>query len=283
MPDGQSGWIGKSLGGRYQIVELLGEGSMSLVYKATDPNLRRTVAIKLIHSFLSHQQEFVQRFEEEAAAIAQLRHPNIIQVFDFNRDQGTYYMVLEHIPGETLRDRLQRLNGANKQLLFTTVAEIGADIADALAYAHGRGMIHRDVKPANIMLRPDGDAVLMDFGIAKILGGKVQTATGAIIGSAIYMAPEQGKDAKPTPKIDIYSLGVMLFEMVSGKPPFEGKSAITVLMKHANDPIPDLLALNPATPRKLKEITEKALAKNPEDRFSSADEMAIALREAIAQ
>ncbi|MCI0893196.1 MAG: serine/threonine protein kinase, partial [Chloroflexi bacterium] len=169
----QPSWIGRSLGGRYKIEELLGEGGMSSVYKATDPNLRRTVAVKLIHPHLSKDPEFVSRFEEEAAAVARLKHPNVIQVFDFDHDADTYYMVLEYVPGETLQERLKDLAGTGNRLTAKETIEIASRISGALHYAHERGMIHRDVKPANIILDDRGQPILMDFGIAKIIGGKV--------------------------------------------------------------------------------------------------------------
>jgi serine/threonine protein kinase len=182
-------WIGRTLGGRYQIEELLGEGGMSSVYKATDPNLRRTVAVKLIHPHLSKDPEFVSRFEEEAAAVAQLKHPNVIQVFDFDHDADTYYMVLEYIPGETLQERLKDLASTSNRLAEKETIEIVSRISGALHYAHGRGMIHRDVKPANIILDDRGHPILMDFGIAKIIGGKVHTGSSSYFGSSSHSVP----------------------------------------------------------------------------------------------
>ena len=163
-------WIGKMLGGRYQIQEMLGQGGMSAVFKAVDTNLKRTVAVKLIHPHLSNDPTFITRFVDEAQAVAQLRHPNIVQVFDFNHDEGLYYMVQEFVPGETLQDRLTKIHQAEKQMSLTQALKYMIDICHAVGYAHERGMIHRDIKPANIML-DGGKAVLMDFGIVKILGG----------------------------------------------------------------------------------------------------------------
>jgi serine/threonine protein kinase/formylglycine-generating enzyme required for sulfatase activity len=274
-----SSWIGKIIGGRYKIEELLGQGGMSAVYKATDPNLRRVVAIKMIHSHLSTDPGFLRRFEEEAAAVAQLRHPNIVQVYDFHHDGDTYYMVLEFVPGETLQDHLRRLNSVNRHLATNDVIQYSAGICDAVDYAHQRGLIHRDIKPANIMLSVMGQAILMDFGIAKIVGGQQHTATGAVVGTAMYMSPEQIKGENPDRRTDIYSLGVTLFEMVSGHPPFDADSAMTLMMMHINDPVPDLRKLNPDVPHDLVAVINKALAKNPADRFQTAAQMAAALRE----
>jgi serine/threonine-protein kinase len=251
---------------------------MSSVYKATDPNLNRVVAVKMIHPHLSGNPDFVVRFKEEATAVAQLRHPNIVQVFDFNNDDDTYYMVMEFVPGETLHARLDRLNNANRRLSAADGAQFAAEICDAVDYAHQRGMVHRDIKPANIILDVQGRAILMDFGIAKIVGGQHQTATGATLGTAVYMSPEQIRGDRVDGRSDIYSIGVTLFEMLSGRPPYEADSAMTLMMMHLNDPVPDLKQLRPDTPPELVAVIRKALAKNRDDRFQSAAEMATYLR-----
>ncbi len=271
-------WIGQTLGGRYKIESLLGQGGMSAVYQGTDPNLRRTVAIKLIHGHLTGDPEFVRRFETEAAAVAQLRHPNIIQVYDFNHDDGTYYMVLEYLPGETLHSRLRRLGQSGQALPAPEALAIATSIAEAIDYAHKRGLLHRDIKPANIMLNPSGDAVLMDFGVAKILGGASHTATGAVVGTAQYISPEQVLGQQPTERSDIYSLGVTLFEMIVGRAPFEADSAMTLMLKHVNEPVPNIKDLKPETPAGLVAVVERAMAKYPAQRYQSAGEMAQALR-----
>ena len=274
--------IGKTISNRYVIEEMLGQGGMSAVYKGNDPNLKRVVAIKVIHSHLSGNPDFVQRFEEEAAAVAQLRHPGIIQVYDFNRDDDLYYMILEFVPGETIQDHLKRLNDSGRKLSPTKAAEYMAGICDAVDYAHQRGMIHRDIKPANLMLTITGQVILMDFGIAKIVGGTRHTATGAVVGTAMYMSPEQIKGEQPDRRTDIYSLGVTLFEMVSGRPPFEAESAMTLMMMHINDPVPDPKKLNPDVPDALVAVIQKALAKDPNNRYQSAAQMAAALRNLLS-
>ncbi|NJN44628.1 MAG: serine/threonine protein kinase [Anaerolineae bacterium] len=217
----QPSWIGHALNNRYKIEEELGAGGMSAVYKANDPNLKRIVAIKLIHPHLSKDPEFVRRFEAEAAAVAQLRHSNIIQVYDFNHDGDTYYMVLEFVPGETLQARLKRLVGDKRKLSIEEVVKYAAQICEAADYAHKRGMVHRDIKPANVMLDIHNNAILMDFGIVRIVGGTNHTATGAVVGTALYMSPEQIRGEHPDHRADIYSLGVMLFEMAGGRPPLQ--------------------------------------------------------------
>ncbi len=279
----KSTWIGKSLSSRYQIEEMLGQGGMSAVYKGTDPNLKRVVAIKMIHPHLSSDPDFVKRFEEEATAVAQLRHPGIIQVYDFNHDDDVYYMILEFVPGETLQDHLKRLNTAGRKLSIVKAIEYMAEACDAVDYAHQRGMIHRDIKPANLMLNVLGQIILMDFGIAKIVGGQRHTATGAVVGTAMYMSPEQIKGQSPDRRTDIYSLGVTLYEMVSGQPPFEADSAMTLMMMHVNDPVPDPRKLNPDVPDDLVAVINKALAKNPDDRYQTCAQMAAALRNVLAR
>lgn len=279
----KSKWTGKKLSNRYLIDEMLGQGGMSAVYKATDPNLKRVVAVKMIHTHLSDNPDFVKRFEEEAAAVAQLRHHGIIQVYDFNQDDDLYYMVLEFVPGETIQDHLKRLNESGRKLPISKVMEYMANICDAVDYAHQRGMIHRDIKPANIMLNTQGQVILMDFGIAKIVGGQRHTATGAVVGTAMYMSPEQIRGEQPDRRSDIYSLGVTLFEMVSGQPPFQADSAMTLMMMHVNDPVPDPRKLNPEVPEELITVINKALAKNPNDRYQTAAEMASALRNALGR
>ncbi|MCC6191131.1 MAG: protein kinase, partial [Anaerolineales bacterium] len=274
----QPGWIGQTLGGRYTIEALLGQGGMSAVYRATDPNLRRTVAIKLIHGHLTSDPDFLRRFEAEAAAVAQLRHPNLIQVYDFNHDAGTYYMVLEFVPGETLHARLKRLADARQSMPAAELLSAGIDVAEAIEYAHQRGLIHRDIKPANVMLNPQGQAVLMDFGIAKIMGSAAHTATGTVMGTAQYISPEQVRGLRPTTRSDVYSLGVTLFEMAAGRPPFDGDSAMSVMLKHVNEPVPDLARLNPSLPPDLIAIIERTLAKEPDERIPSGAALATALR-----
>jgi formylglycine-generating enzyme required for sulfatase activity len=274
----QQSWIGQTIGGRYQIESLLGHGGMSTVYQASDPNLHRTVAVKLIHPHLSSDPQFVRRFEQEAAAVAQLRHPNIIQVYDFDHDDGIYYMVLEYVPGETLQAKLTALNVARQSMPLAEIVQIMASICDAVAYAHQQNMIHRDLKPANVMLNPQGQAILMDFGVAKMLGEAQHTATGAVVGTALYMSPEQARGERPDERSDIYSLGVMLYEMITGAPPFRADSAVSLMMQHVTQPVPDIRQINQDVPDLLVAVTKKALAKSSTDRYRTASDMAMALR-----
>jgi serine/threonine protein kinase len=251
---------------------------MSSVYKGSDPNLRRTVAIKMIHPHLSNDPEFMRRFEEEAAIVAQLRHENIVNVFDFNHDNGVYYMILEYLPGETLEDRLKHLNDEKRQMDPVDAVTFITQICDAIGYAHRKGMIHRDIKPDNIMLDIYGRAILMDFGISRMVGGQMHTAAGAVIGTAMYMSPEQIRSEIVDERTDLYSLGVTLFETLSGKPPFEADTALTLMMKHLNDPVPDIRQLQPGVPSSLVRVISRAMEKEREDRYQTAAEMGADLR-----
>ncbi len=271
------GWVGQTLGNRYKIEAILGRGGMSSVYRAHDPNLNRKVAVKIIHQHLTDNAEFIQHFEQEAALIGQLRHPNIIQVHDFNHDAQTYYMVMEYIPGETLSHRLEALKNAGMRLPLTDTVRIMSKVSSAVDYAHQRRMIHRDLKPANVMLDLLGEPYLMDFGIARMIGARSPLASATPMGTAAYMAPEQIRGEEADHRSDIYSLGIMLYEMLSGDPPFHDDSTYQVMIKQVNEPAPDLQAVEMNTPHSLVAIVEQALSKEPDGRFQTAGEMTIAL------
>ena len=276
-------WVGKTIGGRYKIEALLGQGGMSAVYRASDPNLRRKVAVKLIHPHLSGDPNFVGRFKEEAAAVARLRHPNIVQVHDFNIDGDTYFMVMEYLVGETLQARLKRLNATGRQMPLGDAMQVCIQLCEATGNAHNQELVHRDIKPANIMLTVNGQAILMDFGIVKIVGGDTHTATGATLGTAMYMSPEQIRSDRVDERADIYSLGVTLYEMVSGQPPYTADSAPSLMMKVLNDPLPDLSDIRQGIPKSLLAVVNKALSKDVTGRFQSMEEMASALGQTRAE
>ena len=269
--------IGKTLG-KYEILEHIGHGGMSEVYKGQQAQLDRMVAIKVLHPFLADDQGFVVRFQREARIVATMRHPNIVQVYDFdyNEPLALYYMVMEYIEGPTLKDRLQE--GA---LSCEQVIHIGAAVAGALDYAHQRAMVHRDIKPANIMFLSEAEPVLTDFGIARMLTLSGLTASGAMVGTPAYMAPEIGKGKAGTASSDIYSLSVVLYEAITGQLPFSAESPMGMVMEHINTPPPRPRLLAPSIPTALEEIIVRGLEKEPEDRFSSAGEMADALRLAL--
>ncbi len=275
-------WVGKQIGerGRYRVESLLGEGGMSAVYKAVDTRLDRTVAIKIIHSHLSDNEQFVQRFKREGTAVAKLRHPHIIRLLDFGYEGESAYIVLTYIAGGSVQELLQKLDG--ERMDTATAVTLALQIAEALAYAHKHGLTHRDIKPANIMLNKEGDGILTDFGLVKITNATRFTMTGAVMGTARYMSPEQIKSVAVDHRSDIYSLGVTLFELVSGHPPYDGGTAVTTMMKHLTDPIPDLCTLCPDLPPNIALIIDRAMSKEPENRYQTADDMAADLRLVLA-
>jgi serine/threonine protein kinase len=269
--------------GKYRVLEPLGRGGMARVYRAYHPQLDRYVAIKVLRSDLVEDEEFLTRFRREARAVATLRHPNIVQVFDFDVQDDVYYMVMELLEGDTLKARLNDYRVRGEQMPLGEIARILLDALDGLAYAHSEGMTHRDIKPANIMLTKRGQAVVTDFGIAQIIGGPRHTATGALMGTLNYMAPEQGLKGHSDARSDIYSLGIVFYEMLTQRTPFEADTPLAVLMKHVNDPLPLPRKINPAIPEPFERIVLKALAKDADDRYQSAEEMAQALRQAVEE
>ena len=264
--------IGKTIG-KYQIVEHLGRGGMAEVYKAHQPALDRHVAIKLMHSFLAEDKNFLSRFQREARAVAQLRHPNIVQLYDFDVTDGIYYyMVMEFIDGYTLKAKLQELADNNETLPADEAIRIAQDVAHALSYAHSRAMVHRDIKPSNVMLNQEEQVILTDFGIAKILSNPRYTISEGMTGTPSYISPEQGLGEPGDARSDLYSLGTMFFQMVTGRLPYEADSAIAVVLQHINDPLSLPSLLNPALPPEVDRIILRAMAKNPNDRYQTADE-----------
>ena len=261
--------------GKYEVIERLGRGGMAEVYRAYHSSLNRYVAIKVLHAFLADDPEFKGRFEREAQNVARLKYPNIVQAYDFDFDDATesYYMVMELVEGPTLRDILFELAEKGETMQPKEVIRIVREAAGALAYAHRQGVIHRDVKPANLMVDKDNRVVLTDFGIAKIVTGVQFTATGGMVGTPAYMAPEQGLGEAGDERSDIYSLGVIFFQMLTGQLPFDGDAPVAIILQHVNSPIPSVTALNPALPKIFDDILAKSLAKNPDDRYQNADEM----------
>ncbi|NDJ33962.1 MAG: protein kinase [Chloroflexi bacterium] len=270
--------IGKRLG-RYEIIDRVGRGGMAEVYKARQTSLDRFVAIKVLHPFLGEDPEFKNRFEREARNVAQLRHPNIVQVYDFDFDpqRELYYMVMEFIDGQTLRTRLLGLDASKKIMSIPEAIKITRDLAHALAYAHDRGMIHRDIKPANVIFDSDGRVVLTDFGIARIVTGPSMTTSGSMVGTPAYMAPEQGLGQSGDHRADIYSLGVLLYHLVTGDVPYQAETPIAIVLKHVNDPLPPPSERNPKIPEGLERVIYKSLAKSPENRYQNVREMAMHL------
>ena len=269
--------------GKYRVMEPLGRGGMARVYRGYHPELDRYVAIKVLRPDLVEEEEFLARFKREAQAVAALRHPNIVQVYDFDVQDDTTYMVMELLEGATLKSPLNRARSAGKPMDLGQVARILLDVLEGLSYAHGEKMVHRDLKPANILLTSRGQAVIGDFGIAHIVGGTRQTISGALMGTLSYMAPEQGLEGVCDHRSDIYSLGVILFEMLTQRIPFDADTPLAILMKHVNDPLPLPRKINPNIPEPFERVVLKALAKNPDERYQNGTEMAEALRQAAEE
>jgi hypothetical protein len=268
--------VGRSLG-QYQIVQRLGEGGMATVYKAFQPSLNRYVAIKVLPPDLAQQPDFAARFTREAHAVAQLQHPHILSIHDFGQEGGLSYIVMQYVEAGTLQQRM------HQPMDLETIAKIIEQLADALDYAHRRGIIHRDIKPSNVLMEDGRWPLLADFGIAKMLGGNTGlTATGIGIGTPAYMSPEQGRGQPVDARSDVYSLGVMLFEMLTGRVPFVADTPMGIVIQHILSPIPPPRSLNPAIPEAVERVIFGALAKDPNDRSASAGELAAALRKALA-
>ncbi|MFQ5616624.1 MAG: protein kinase, partial [Anaerolineales bacterium] len=269
--------------GKYRILEPLGRGGMAQVYRAYHSQLDRYVAIKVLRSDLVEEEEFLARFQREAQAVAALRHPNIVQVFDFDVQDDVYYMVMELLESDTLKARLTHYRTRGQRTPLGETLRTMLDILEGLAFAHSEGIIHRDIKPANILLTRRGQAVITDFGIAQIVGGTQYTISGALMGTLAYMAPEQGLEGRTGACSDIYSLGIVFYEMLTGQPPFDADTPLAILMKHVNDPLPLPRQIDETIPEQLERVVLKALGKNPEDRYQSAREMTEALRAAIEE
>ncbi|MBN1953875.1 MAG: tetratricopeptide repeat protein [Anaerolineae bacterium] len=259
--------------GKYQLVERLGRGGMAEVYRAYQLGLDRHVAVKVMHGYLADDEQFVSRFRREAKAVAALHHPHIVQVFDFDTQDDVYYMVMEYITGETLKARLRELAESGERLPLDEVVRIFCALCDALDYAHARGCVHRDIKPANIMF-DERRLVLTDFGIATIVGGTRYTASGALVGTPAYMSPEQGQGEPGSVQSDVYSLGVILYEMVTGRLPYDADTPLAIVLKHLNEPLPIPSRVCADVAPAVERVVLKALAKSPGDRYSSAGALA---------
>lgn len=267
--------------GKYKIIELLGRGGMAVVYKAYQEGLDRYVAIKLMHSFLADEGEFLERFKREARAMALLKHPHIADVYDFDVVDDTYYIVMEFVSGGSLKEEIEQFQQRGERMPLSQAVRIMLELIDAVSYAHARGMIHRDIKPGNIMLRDDGGAVLTDFGIAKILGVVSHTLTGAMVGTPAYMAPEQGMGHLGDERSDLYSLGILFFHLITGRLPFESTTPLAVVMKHVTEPLPPPITFNPDIPAGIQDVILRVTAKDPQQRYQTGYEFAQALRQAL--
>jgi eukaryotic-like serine/threonine-protein kinase len=257
--------LGELIAGRYELEELVGRGGMSTVYRAKDRLLERRVAIKLLHEHYSRDDDYVERFRREARAAAQLSHPNIVTVIDRGEDDGRQFIVFEYIDGQNLKQLVE----SKGRLPVRTALELGIEIGQALAFAHQSGLVHRDVKPQNVLLG-NGEVKVTDFGIAR--SADVQqglTQTGTVLGTSDYIAPEQASGRPVSVLSDVYSLGVVIYELLAGEPPYSGDNFLAVAMRHVNDPVPSVVAVRPDVPLRLDAALRRAMAKDPEERFES--------------
>jgi hypothetical protein len=270
---------GRTLG-QYELMERLRRGGMGTVYKAYQPSLDRYVAVKVLSTFLAQDPDFTGRFEREARLIAKLDHPNILPVYDYGQEGELIYIVMRYVEGGTLEDKLDRLG---QPMDLDTAVEITAQMGEALEYAHQRGIVHRDVKPSNVLMADGNWALLSDFGLARMIGGGARiTQIGSGMGTPSYVAPEQARDKAVDGRSDIYSLGVVLFEMLTGRVPFEGETPLIVLYKHLTDPPPPPREINPDIPEAVEQVVLKALAKDPADRFQRVGDIVTALQQAVS-
>jgi eukaryotic-like serine/threonine-protein kinase len=261
--------IGTVLSGRYRLEAKLGSGGMSTVYLARDATLDRPVAVKVMHREMSEQEDQLERFRQEARAVAKLSHPNVVTVIDAGEDGGYPYIVFEYVEGETLKQRIARLGMLDTQEALAYAIEIGR----GLTVAHARNMVHRDIKPQNVLIDAEGRAKLTDFGISRQLEQDGMTATGRVLGTTDYVAPEQAMGRAVDPRSDVYSLGVVLYEMLTGQVPFHADSQVGVAMKHVNEELPDVQQRRPEISAATALVVERATAKDPAHRYQEVGEM----------
>jgi serine/threonine-protein kinase len=261
--------IGTVLSGRYKLEAKLGSGGMSTVYLARDTTLDRQVAVKVLHREMSEQEDQLQRFRQEARAVAKLSHPNVVAVIDAGEDGGHPYIVFEYVEGETLKQKINRVGALDTQEALAYAIEV----ARGLTVAHARKMVHRDIKPQNVLIDSEGRAKLTDFGISRQLEQDGMTATGRVLGTTDYVAPEQAMGHAVDQRSDIYSLGVVLYEMLVGQVPFSAESQVGVAMKHVNEELPDVQQRRPELSAAAAMVVERSTAKDPAERYQQVGEM----------
>ena len=260
---------GQKINDRYEIIKTIGEGGMANVYLANDTILDRKVAIKVLRGDLSNDEKFIRRFKREALSVSNLSHPNIVEVYDVGEEDGNYYIVMEYIEGKTLKQLLQK-RGA---LTLNEVIDIMTQLTDGLAHAHEAYIIHRDIKPQNIMIEDNGLVKITDFGIAMALNSTQLTQTNSVMGSVHYLPPEQANGKGSTVKSDIYSLGILMYELLTGSVPFKGDTAVEIALNHMKEKIPSIRKQNPTIPQSVENIVLKATAKNPKNRYDNVRDM----------
>jgi eukaryotic-like serine/threonine-protein kinase len=270
--------LGTTLNDRYRLEARIGAGGMSTVYRALDTTLQRRVAVKLMNREVASDSDQLERFRREARAVAQLSHPNIVGVIDAGEDDGRPYIVFEYVDGETLKDRIRRLG----RLPIAEAVAYSIEIARALGAAHARHIVHRDVKPQNVLIDEEGTAKVTDFGIARTLDEEGLTADGRVLGTTDYVSPEQALGQHVTGQSDLYSLGIALYEMLTGEVPFKGENQVAVAMKHVRETLPDVRTLRPEVSAALAAVVETATAKRVEERYADDAELIADLEDVLA-
>ncbi len=260
---------GQKIDGRYQIIRTIGEGGMANVYLAYDTILEREVAVKILRGDLASDEKFVKRFQREAKAASSLNHPNIVEMYDVGEDDGNYFIVMEYVNGKTLKSLIKK-RGA---LSLSETIDIMLQLTSGIACAHERFIIHRDIKPQNVLILEDGRVKITDFGIAVALNSTELTQTNSVMGSVHYLPPEQANGNVATVKSDIYSLGILMYELLTGKLPFKGDNAVEIAIKQMKDPLPSIVAENASIPQSVENVVLRACAKNPKNRYDSVSEM----------
>lgn len=268
---------GQKINDRYEIIRAIGEGGMANVYLGYDTILDRNVAIKILRGDLSNDDKFVRRFQREALSASSLAHPNIVEMYDVGEDNGLYYIIMEYIDGKTLKQLLKKRGS----LTLSEAIDIMLQLTDGMAHAHSSYIIHRDLKPQNVMIKDDGQIKITDFGIAMALNSTQLTQTNSVMGSVHYLPPEQASGKGCTTKSDIYSMGIIFYELLSGSLPFKGDNAVEIALKHMRDPLPSLRDENPSIPQSIENIIRKATAKNPKNRYDDAKSMHVDLLTAL--
>ena len=260
---------GQMINDRYEIIRSIGEGGMANVYLAEDTILNRKVAVKILRGDLAEDEKFVRRFQREAIAASSLNDPNIVEVYDVGEDDGKYFIVMEYVQGLTLKQLIKKRGS----LTLPEVVDIMLQLTSAVAHAHESYIIHRDIKPQNVIILEDGRVKIMDFGIAVALNAGEFTQTNSVMGTVYYIPPEQANGGAATVKSDIYSLGIVMYELVTGHVPFKGDNPVEVAIKHMNEPIPSICEYDPEMPQSIENIILRASAKNPKNRYDSAWDM----------
>jgi eukaryotic-like serine/threonine-protein kinase len=271
--------VGELIADRYELQASVGTGGMSTVYRAFDTLLERNVALKILHERYGEDEDYIARFRREARAAARLSHPNIVTVIDRGEQGGKEFIVFELVEGQNLKELVERRG----PLPVRRALELGLAVGRALAFAHGEGIIHRDVKPQNVLLDADGRAKVTDFGIARTIDAVGTTETGTVLGTSHYVAPEQARGERVDAQTDVYSFGVVLWELLAGDVPYGGENFLTVAMRHVNDPVPSVLDRRPDTPLRLATLIERCMAKEPADRPDSMEAVVDELEACLAE